>query len=362
MESPVSCRGILLAGGLALLLPFLVARCPDRRPPSAPPGGTLALSDPGGRAPDGARSAVCLERWVLLHSFGGCPVLASAEGYRLGLLCGPGSRSRGLVVFAGPFPGRAYVSDRPVPLGRWVHLAALVGTLGGGSRRAMLPSPAVVSATTLTPGATVPTVPIVATVATVAIVAIVSIDGVDVTAGRVLAGALPFPLGRDPWRRAPLAFRQPVPAAGPGLDAPLSAVDGRLGAWRLTHHWRTLAQVAAARGTPWRLGDLPANPVSAESAPYRRSPERPTVRGWLIIAGSLLLAGSMTAAGVALRTAARDAGGTVGSRRRDAMDLGVLRRETPLGHPRALPAASLAAPAALAPQRSGQSPAGERGA
>src|ERR1700726_3159172 len=159
MRGRVGCWSLVAVTGLAGLFPNLcyLAHAPGKpvrrwAPPPAP---------------------VCLEAWVRLRSYRGCPVLAAGNGYRLGIYCfpggcsGPAGSSNGALVLAGPFPGRAYISERPVPLGRWVHLAGIDGG----------------------PGWPLPAMP-----------TIVAIDGIDVTAGRMSGGAAgPLALGYDPW-------------------------------------------------------------------------------------------------------------------------------------------------------------------
>ncbi len=240
MGGRVGCWRVVAVAGLVGLLPTF-----------------LSLLHPSGRpAPHlAARPPACLEAWVRLRSYRGCPVLAAAAGYRLEIHClwgGHLERSDGALVFAGPFSGRAFVSLRPVPLGRWVHVAGLA------------PLPAVPAA--------------------------IDFDGRDVTAGRLTAGAEPLPLGYDPWEERPswvTAERR----------------DGEIGAWRLSRGWRGLAQVAAARGAPSRLAPLPAPPRdAAPGEPAAGGDGRViTARGWKVIAAVLLLALAMAGAGMALR-------------------------------------------------------------
>jgi hypothetical protein len=292
MRGRVGCWSLVAVTGLAGLFPNLcyLAHAPGKRvrrraPPPAP---------------------VCLEAWVRLRSYRGCPVLAAANGYRLGIYCfpsgcsGPAGSSNGALVLAGPFPGRAYISERPVPLGRWVHLAGLDGG----------------------PGWPLPAMP-----------TSVAIDGIDVTAGRMAGGAAgPLALGYDPWEarlqaaRAAMAARG-APAAGaaqaPGTARHQRAADcaglpgppdGERGAWRWSRAWRSLSQVAAARGSPRRLGPLAPSASTRPAAlrmPGSAGPGGVTPRGWRILASGLLLALAMVGAGMALRRrageAARDA-------------------------------------------------------
>jgi hypothetical protein len=120
MRGRLGCWSMVAIVGLAGLFPNF---CHLARSPGKPAAPRQARRPP-----------VCLEAWVRLRSYRGCPVLAAAGGYRLGIYCfpagctGAAGRSNGALVFAGPFPGRAYVSERPVPLGAWVHLAGLEGS------------------------------------------------------------------------------------------------------------------------------------------------------------------------------------------------------------------------------------------
>lgn len=269
---------------------------------------------PGRVAPVVAASVpVCLEVWVRLRSYRGCPVLAAGGGYRLGIYCfprgcpGQALRSNGALVIAGPFLGHAYISDRPVPLGRWVHLAGLAGGSGAGPADT---APALAPAATTSAAAPAATAS-AATPATTASAAApaytapappsaaapprrwagVAIDGVDATAGRFAGWTDPLPLGDDPW--------QAGCAGGPGSP------DGQIGARRWSRGWLSLAQLAAGRGTPRRLAPLAALPDAGAS----RSPGANggagaiTPRGWAILASGLLLAAAMAAAGLALRRA-----------------------------------------------------------
>jgi hypothetical protein len=293
MRGRVGCWSLVAVTGLAGLFPNLcyLAHAPGkpvrrRAPPPAP---------------------VCLEAWVRLRSYRGCPVLAAGNGYRLGIYCfpsgcsGPAGSSNGALVLAGPFPGRAYISERPVPLGRWVHLAGIDG--GPGWPMAAIP-------------------------------AAVAIDGIDVTAGRMSGGtAGALALGYDPWearlqaaraataaRAAMAATLAPRPKGGrgklshyphcAGLPGP---PDGERGAWRWSRAWRSLSQVAAARGSPRRLEPLAPSASTRPDAlrmPGRSGPGGVTPRGWRILASGLLLALAMVGAGMALRRrgggAARD--------------------------------------------------------
>jgi hypothetical protein len=268
----LGCWSVAVVTGLAALFPTFYARIhPAARP---------ALDSPRPSRQPG----VCLEAWVRLRSYRGCPVLAAAAGYRLGIYCSPAGWSNGALVFAGPFAGRAYVSEAPVPLGRWVHLAALRGgpVMPGGGQ-------AVPGA----PGARV----------------LLAIDGFDVTAGRLFAESDPLPLGYDPWRDLSAAAvaagvgkgkahrRRHGLREGRGLPGP---ADGEIGAWRLSRGWRPLAEVAAGRGTPLRLAALPP-PRESLPAAELRSTGGITRRGWRIVGAGLLAAAAMVGSGVALR-------------------------------------------------------------
>jgi hypothetical protein len=306
----LGCRGVVMALALALVLPFFVHHCPSRSGRLPSRASELPAGGPGGGAPlrQAARAPACLEAWVLLRGYGGCPVLVGAGGYRLGLFCGAAGAPRGLLAFAGPFAGKAYLSRLPVPLGRWVHLA---GMEPGDPWGSVASSPPFLSPP------------------------LVAFDGEDVTAGRPLAGAAAFPLGREPW---------------PACEVIPVRLDGRLGAWRFSRRWRGLAEVAAARGAPWRLGALPplrpkpygAGGDGAAGKDGRRLGGL-SLRGWLIVAVSLLLAGGMVATGLSLRVppAGRSPWGRwpgapfpPPSGRRPPVDLGALRRDLPVSRRR----------------------------
>jgi hypothetical protein len=154
-----------------------------------------------------------------------------------------------------------------VPLGRWVHLAGIEGS----------------AVTSVTP-------------------TLVAIDGSDVTAGRLFGQGDPLPLGYDPWARLPAARGLPGPP------------DGEIGAWRLSRGWRSLREVAAGRGTPWRLAPM-APPAALRAAGARHPPGGITRRGWAILVSGFLLALAMVGAGLALRSqAAGEAQARTGAR------------------------------------------------
>ena len=277
----LGCWSVAAVTGLAALFPTFFAHIHSaarRAPPPAP-----------------RQAAVCLEAWVRLRSYRGCPVLAAAAGYRLGIYCSPAGWSNGALVFAGPFAGRAYLSEEPVPLGRWVHLAALERSSAPGEPEAApvhqaAPVPQVAPVTPAVTGARV----------------LLAIDGSDVTAGRLFAQGDPLPLGYDPWRDLSGA----AAASGAGKDRHrrrqragrglMGPADGEIGAWRLSREWRALAQVAAGRGTPRRLAALPPSP-RRQAPPAPRSSGGITRRGWRIVGAGLSLTAAMIAAGVALR-------------------------------------------------------------
>jgi hypothetical protein len=305
MRGRAGCFGLLAVAGLAGLFPnfcYLIHRSGNPIPPRAP------------RQPP-----VCLEAWVRLRSFRGCPVLAAWGGYRLGIYCfpggcsGPAGSSNGALVFAGPFPGRAYISERPVPLGEWVHLAGIEGSVGPVSA---------------------------------AIPAAVAIGGADVTGGRMAAGAGPLALGYDPWEarsaaareanaaRAALAMGRGRSGARRGQDCggTPGPPDGEIGAWRWSRAWRSLAQVAAGRGTAralmplGRSSALPTFPMRAPSGATGRI----TPRGWVILAAGLLAALAMAGAGLALRHGSKHSRRSRRSRRsrlsRRSESLGLCKR------------------------------------
>ena len=272
----LGCWSVAAVTGLAALFPTFYAWIHHPAARRAPP-----------RAP--RQAAVCLEAWVRLRSYRGCPVLAAAAGYRLGIYCSPAGWSNGALVFAGPFAGRAYLSEEPVPLGRWVHLAALERSSATGEAGAV-PVP---QAAPVTPAVTGDRV-------------LLAIDGSDVTAGRLFAQGDPLPLGYDPWRDLSGAAvasgagkdrHRRGQRAGRGLMGP---ADGEIGAWRLSRGWRPLAEVAAGRGTPLRLAALPPPPMRLPAQALRPSGGI-TRRGWRIVASGLLVTAVMVGAGVALR-------------------------------------------------------------
>jgi len=293
MRGRLGCWSMVAIAGLAGFFPdfFYLAHSPGKPAP-----------------PRLARQPVCLEAWVRLRSYRGCPVLAAAGGYRLGIYCfpggcfGPAGRSNGALVFAGPFPGRAYISERPVPLGAWVHLAGLEG-----SSMPQLPSstPAI-HAIPATPATSATS----ATPATPATPAIIAMDGADVTAGRLSSWADPMPLGYDPWEARLLAakrardtlvsgtFWHPRTTDCAGTPGP---TDGEIGAWRCSRAWRSLSQVAAGRGTPRRPPALPILAPREERPTAAAGLGRTTSRGWSILASGLLLALAMVGAGMAFR-------------------------------------------------------------
>src|SRR6202040_2806768 len=148
----------------------------------------------------------------------------------------------------------------------------------------------------------------------------------------------PMALGYDPWEarlqaaraataarsaiaaRAPMAARAAHARATAGHQRAADCAgfpgppDGERGAWRWSRAWRSLAQVAAARGTPRRLEPLAPSALTRPEAlrmPGSAGPGGITPRGWRILAAGLLLALAMVGAGVALRRrdgrAARDA-------------------------------------------------------
>lgn len=320
MRGRVGCWSLVAVTGLAGLFPNLCyrAHAPGKpvRPRVLPP------------------APVCLEAWVRLRSYRGCPVLAAGNGYRLGIYCfpggctGPAGSSNGALVLAGPFPGRAYISERPVPLDRWVHLAGLDGGLG--SRLPAMP-----------PFSAAPAMPATSATstawATSATSVTVAIDGIDVTAGRMSGGAAdPLALGYDPWEarlqaaraataamaaitsmtsitaraakaaQAPGTIRHQRAPDCAGLPGP---PDGERGAWRWSRVWRSLPQVAAGRGSPRRLEPLPPSAFTRPAAlrmPRGAGPGSITPRGWRIVASGLLLALALVGTGMALRR--RDGG------------------------------------------------------
>jgi hypothetical protein len=223
-------------------------------------------------------------------------VLAAGNGYRLGIFCfpggctGPEGSSNGALVFAGPFPGRAYISERPVPLGRWVHLAGLEG----GSAPPLPPSLPAISAA-------------------------VAMDGADVTAGRLSSWSDPMALGYDPWEARLLGARAATAALAAmssmrsmssmssraaGCAGTPRPPDGERGAWRWSRAWRDVPQVAAGRGTPRRLEPLAPSTMTRPEAlrmPASSGPAGITPRGWKILGSGLVLALAMAGAGLALR-------------------------------------------------------------
>jgi hypothetical protein len=280
MRRGIGCWIVVVVTGLAAAFPALYFRAHQAMrtvPAPAPP-----------------RLPGCLEAWVRLRSYRGCPVLAAAGGYRLGIYCTAAGWSNGAVAFAGPFPGRAYVSERPVPLGAWVHLAGIEASPSWIARP---------------PAAPIPPAP-----------AAIAFDGADVTAGRLFGQSSPLPLGYDPWehrfegrpaaaRAAPPSGDRRRPPGGPGGRGSSGQPDGETGAWRLSRAGRNLAQVAAGRGSPWRLAALPPPGPAPQALPAAALPAGGpgrgiTPRGWAILAAGELLALAMVGAGLALRRGA----------------------------------------------------------
>jgi len=275
MRSRVGCFGLMAVAGLAGLFPNLCYLAHGARKPVA-------------RAPH--RAPICLEAWVRLRSYRDCPVLAEGAGYRLGIYCfpggcsGPAGSSNGALVLAGPFPGRAYVSERPVPLGDWVHVA--------GCEDLAPAAKAAVEAQSLVP--------------------CVAIGGTDVTAGRMAGWTGPLALGYDPWEARSRAAKAAEAALASlatgthghrrgrdcgGMPGP---PDGEIGAWRWSRGWRSLSQIAAGRGTPQAL--MPLERPSALPGPAPPGPAGGiTSRGWVILVVGLLAALAMAGAGMALR-------------------------------------------------------------
>jgi hypothetical protein len=289
----LGCWSVVAVTGLAALFPTFYAHTRSAVRPAPP------------RTP--RQLPVCLEAWVRLRSYRGCPVLAAAAGYRLGIYCSPAGWSNGALVFAGPFAGRAYLSEEPVPLGRWVHLAALRSGVAPEEPAAGTQS-AATTAATATSASLVPQVAPVPHIAPAMPAArvLLAIDGSDVTAGRLFAQGDPLPLGYDPWRDLSTAAVAAAAGkgrgrrglrAGRGLPGP---ADGEIGAWRLSRGWRNLSQVTSGRGTPLRLAALPPALMRQPAAALRPSGGI-TRRGWEVVASGLMLAAAMVAVGVALR-------------------------------------------------------------
>jgi hypothetical protein len=239
---------VLLVVGLALTLPTFCRWCSGRRPDGSPVAAVWGAGTAGASAPrtfgragptraprvEGAAGLVrevpvCLEAWVYLRSYGGGPLLVAVQGYRLEIFRRAGGWSNGHLVFAGPLEGRAWISDRPLPLGRWVHVAGVSVPRPPPARRLVLnvsaPPPARLA-----------------------------IDGADATVPGWGVGDLTLPLGVDPLEDQAADCRRFAFAACRDLAAP---PDGQVGAWRLTFYARSLQQIAAGRGQPWRLGPLP---------------------------------------------------------------------------------------------------------
>ncbi len=275
MKEHAGCRALVGTMLMAVLLPWLATHC-FRRWAQAGGGTAGPPAFMGGQAGRGAPA--CLEVWARLRSYRGCPLLAAAGGYRLGLYCPGGEGGRGLLAFAGPFAGRAYLSERPMPLGRWVHVAGMDPGIGGRRRPTPRPAPA--------------PVPEVAPAPASFLWPLIAVDGADVTAGRALGALPPLPLGRDPWPSARLP--SPPPA-------------GDLGAWRFSRRWRTLAEVAAGRGAPGRLPPLPAAPAAPEAGPgpvdseTLHRPDGAAGRAWMTPGLSLTAALLLVAVALSVR-------------------------------------------------------------
>jgi hypothetical protein len=265
MREQVGCRDLAAAVLAAMMIPWLVTHCFGGWVRAGRALAGRATAAPG--AP-GAAPPASLEAWVRLRSYRGCPLLAAASGYRLGLHCRAGGRSDGTLAFAGPFAGRAYLSARPAPLGRWFHVAGLDPGTASGLLSSAPPAP------------------------------LILLDGADVTAGRAMGALPPLPLGRDPW---------------PAAARPATA-DGELGAWRFSRRPRTVAEVAAGRGAPGRLAPLPARSDADRGLAVAGSAagatgavaSGPIRRGWLLAGVCLTAALLLVALALCLpaRTAA----------------------------------------------------------
>ncbi|HVT60385.1 MAG TPA: LamG-like jellyroll fold domain-containing protein [Thermoanaerobaculia bacterium] len=246
--------------GVLLLLPTWAGHCRPHR--SQPDGGGGPSGRPGPTAEQaaGRERAVTLEAWVLLSSYRGCPVLVERAGYRLGLVCDQTGGAAGFLAFAGPFAGRAFMTDEVVPLGKWVHVA---GSHDGWVTELL-------------------------------------IDRRWATATAL--GRLPLPLGRDPWEWSPTAGGKRCLPDCPARRRPL---DGELGGSRLVWRGRTAAQLTATRGSPGHFAAID-EPGEIAAFAQQRAPSAPppaqrmTPTGWLI-AGAVLAASSfMVAFGVFL--------------------------------------------------------------
>jgi hypothetical protein len=234
---------------------------------------------------------VTLEAWVRLDSYRNCPILAARGKYRLGLFCATPESPSGHLVFAGPFADRAYLSDAPLPLGAWVHVA------GRHDDRS----------------------------------ALVMIDGRNVTAGRIATHTRPTALGYDPWERLATLCAQRPRAGCPSRGRPGGAPDGEVAGSRLILAARSPADIAAARGVPGHFAPLPppvpaargarqvmakpgdadfsAPDSSAQGAPggssfasprFCGSARRVTGPGWAILSAALFLGAALSAAAALL--------------------------------------------------------------
>lgn len=247
---------------------------------------------------------VTLEAWVRLDSYGNCPILAARGRYRLGLFCATPESPSGHLVFAGPFADRAYLSDAPLPLGAWVHVA---GRHDGRS-------------------------------------ALVMIDGRNVTAGRTATHTRPTALGYDPWEELATLCAQRPRTGCPPRGRPGGAPDGEVAGSRLILAARSPADIAAARGVPGHFAPLPppvpvakgSHQVTAMSpdtdfsaqdsaaqgapgclsfeSPHSCGPARRVIGpGWAIVSAALLVGAAFAAAAAHLWSrapAARRARGT----------------------------------------------------
>ena len=88
----------------------------------------------------------------------------------------------------------------------------------------------------------------------------------------------------------------------PPAPAPPGAIDGEVGAWRLSRAWRSLNEIVAEQGTPVRLAPLRPPPPPVRLVPTAAAQPSADGSGWRWGAAGVLAAMAVLAAGVVLRS------------------------------------------------------------